>query len=94
MPPLSYEGKTNELGYVAGLKDKMSTYADKLRLHTVVVVMYYMTFLYKVPKCASFVCNFMCTQIHSSTAKLWCRHLQQSVRYKVVKLKKWLNSNI
>ncbi|XP_065898951.1 uncharacterized protein [Dysidea avara] len=31
VPPLSYEGKTNELGYVAGLKDKMSTYADKLR---------------------------------------------------------------
>ena len=29
--PTSYEGKVTELGYVAGLKDKMNTYADKLR---------------------------------------------------------------
>jgi len=31
VPPLSYEGKTSELGYVAGLKDKMIAYADKIR---------------------------------------------------------------
>lgn len=29
--PTSYEGKVTELGYVAGLKDKMNAYADKLR---------------------------------------------------------------
>lgn len=29
--PSSYEGKVTELGYVAGLKDKMNSYAEKLR---------------------------------------------------------------
>ena len=73
--PSSYEGKITELGYVAGLKDKMDSYADKLRYKlklpykSCTFCIYTYTYMYIILPCTynqSINHNvYVCTCIHT-----------------------------